>query len=125
MPDNYLIVGAGGANVHFGTGTVGYTGIGVIVSSDRQDGGDKLELKDRQGNVFAVIYFNANNQCSIDVIFDSTVDIPERGDAIDVCGLVGVLVDDVKHKWEREKERMLTITGTRYPLVDLGGDEEG
>ena len=48
------------------------------------------------------------------MIFDSSTSIPARGDALDICGLSNVRVDEVDHKWENEKERMLTIRGTRY-----------
>lgn len=112
MPTNYLVVGSD--DIEFSSDGAGYTGIGVIVNASRKDGGDKLELKDRQGNVFAVVYFNDKNECEFESIFDSSVTIPVRGDAISVCGKTNVLVDEIEHKWENEKERMLTIRGTRY-----------
>ena len=114
---NFLIVGSAGAGVEMGTDGVGYTAIGTIVGANRSDEGDILELKDRKGSVFAVIYFNDKNECSIDVIFDSTVTIPVRGDALDLCGLVDVLCKTIRHVWANEKERMLTIEATRYSGV--------
>lgn len=118
MANTYLIVGDD--NIEFGTDGAEYTGIGTIVGADREDGGDKLEIKNRKGNVFAVVYFNDQNQCSFDAIFDSSVDIPVRGDAIDLCGLTDVLVDKIKHKWQEGKERMLTIDATRYEALTVG-----
>ncbi len=115
----FLIVGTAGANVDFGTENAEYSAIGTIVSAERNDTGDKLELKDRNGNVFCVIYFNDKNECTIDVIFDSTVTLPIRGDALSLCGLTDVLCDSIKHKWENEKERMVTITATRYENVTV------
>lgn len=115
----FLIVGTAGEDFEFGTDGVGYTGIGTIVSGGRDDTGDKLELRDRKGAVFVVIYFNDKNECTIDVIFDSTVTIPERGDALSLCGLTSVLCDRVQHKWENQRERMLTITGTKYSGLTL------
>ncbi len=117
MSNNYLVIGSG--NPEFGTDGVGYTAIGVITGAERDDSGDKLELKDRQGNVIAVIYYNDKNECSIDVIFDADATLPVRGDAINVCGLTGVLVDSLTHKWENEKNRMLSIKGTRYANLTL------
>lgn len=111
---NFLIVGTAGANFEFGTDGAGYTAIGTIVDAKRSDDGDKLELKDRKGAVFVVIYFNDKNECSINVIFDSTVDLPVRGDALSLCELTDVLCDKIEHVWSNEKERMVTITATRY-----------
>lgn len=118
MPDNYLIVGTG--DIGFGTDSAGYTGIGVIISATRKDGGDKLEIKDRQGNVFIVVYFNAKNECEIEVLFDEETTIPERGDALSLCGLTNVLCDDIEHKWSAGAERKFTIRGTRYAHLTPG-----
>jgi hypothetical protein len=114
---NYLLVGTAGANVDYGTEGAGYLAIGTIVSAERNDTGDKLEIKDRYGNVVAVIYFNNKGECSIDVIFDSTVTLPTRGAVLSLCGLTDVLCDSIKHKWENDKERMITIAATYYAGV--------
>jgi hypothetical protein len=117
MPVNYTIVGD--QDIEFGTDGVGYTAIGVIVSASRKLGGDKLEIKDREGNVYAVVYFNEKNECEIEAIFDAGVTIPDRGAAIDVCGVIDVLVDEVEHVWENEKERMLKIRGIKYSRISV------
>lgn len=117
MPQNYTVVGDD--DVEFSSDGAGYTAIGVIVSATRKLGGDKLEIKDRQGNVYAVVYFNEKNECEIEVIFETGVSVPERGDAIDVCGVTDVLVDEVEHMWENEKERMLKIRGTKYNQITV------
>lgn len=116
MPSNYLIKGTATAP-EFSTDGAGYTGIGVIVSADRKDGSDKLEIKDRQGNVVIVVYFNKKNECSIDVIFSSTTTLPVIGDFLSLCGLTNVLCDEINHKWENEKERMLNLKATRYEYL--------
>jgi len=110
---NYLLVGTSGANAVVGTADAGYNAIGTIVSAERKDSSDQLELKDRYGNVVVVIYFNYKNECTIDVIFDSTVSLPAIGDALSVCGLTIVLVDTITLKWEQGKEKMVTIKATR------------
>lgn len=114
MAENYLIVGTAGADIEFGTGEVGYTAIGTIVSGGHDHGGDKLEIKGRQGGVIAVVYFNDKDECEIEVIFDSSASLPERGDSLSLCGLANVLCDGWKKAWENEKECMLTIRATRY-----------
>ena len=119
MAENYLIVGTAGADIEFGTTGAEYTGIGTIVSASNKLGGDKLEIKGRDGGVIIVIYFNEKNECEIEVIFDSGNTIPERGDAIDLCGITDPLVDEVEHVWANEKERMLKIRATRYENLTL------
>lgn len=71
MAETFLIKGTAGANITFGTSNVGYTAIGTIVSATHKHGGDKLEIKGRQGGVIIVIYFNDKDECEIDVIFDA------------------------------------------------------
>ncbi len=119
MPSSYLIVGADGADFELGTESAEYTGIGTIVSASRKDGGEELKLKDRLGNTFVVIFFDDNNECQIDAIFDSGVTPPVRGDNIDLCGVTDALVMTIEHKWDNAKERMLTITAVAFPNVDV------
>lgn len=116
---NYLIVGTAGADIAMGTTDMGYSAIGTIVSGDRKDSGDILEIKDRYGNVVAKVYFNDKNECSLDAIFDSTVDLPVRGDAISLAGLTDVLVEEITLKWEQSKEKMVNIKGVKNALLAL------
>lgn len=111
MP-NYTIKGTG--DIAFGTEDVGYTDVGVIQSASNQVGGDKLELKDRNGNVFLVVYFNDKNECELKAIFDTTFDLPARGDQIDLFDLTDLLVDEVRLDYENEKDAGLTIRATKY-----------
>jgi len=117
-PANYRIVG--NQNAEFGTESVGGAGIGVILSASRKDSGDKLEIKDTNGNVFIVIYFNDKGECEIKAIFDSTVTLPVRGDTLDICGLVGTLVDEIDHDWDNGRERQVTIRSTFYAHLVAG-----
>lgn len=116
---NYLIVGTAGADNILGTEDMGYSAIGTIVSGGDKETSDKLEIKDRYGNVVAVIYFNDKHECTIEVIFDSTVTLPGIGDTISVAGLVNVIVDSIEKKWEQAKEKMVSIAATMYPLVTI------
>jgi len=111
---NYLLVGTAGANVVMGTEDIGYSAIGTIVQGNRKDGAEKVFIKDRYGNTVAVIYFDYKNQCSIDVIFDSTVTLPSIGDALSLANLTDVLCDTITLKWENDKEKMVTIEATRF-----------
>lgn len=115
MADNYRIQGTGA--IAFGTEDVGYTDVGVIQSASNQLGGDKLELKNRKGNVFLVVYFNEKNECELKAIFDTGFTLPARGDAIAILDLTNVLVDDVTLNYENEKEAGITIKATRYEAL--------
>lgn len=112
MP-NYTIIGSN--QVKFGTKDL-VTGFGTILSCKRKRGGDKVELKDEEGRVFCVIYFNDKDECEFNAIFSTDVDLPERGDTVTIAG-IACLVDDFDVAWENEKERQLTIRATRYPGV--------
>jgi hypothetical protein len=115
MADNYRIQGTGA--IAFGTEDVGYEDVGVVQSASDNLTGDKLELKNRKGNVFLVVYFNDQNQCQLKAIFDTTFELPARGDSISLMGLANVLVDDVEKNYENEKEAGLTIKATRYEAL--------
>lgn len=117
-PANYKIVGTG--DIEFGTSAAASDDVGVIVSASRKDGGDKLEIKDDNGNVYIVVYFNDKGECEIKAIFDTGTSIPARGDTLDICGLTATLVDEIDHDWENEKERMLTIRSTFYAHLTVG-----
>src|SRR5436190_11974665 len=100
MADNFLNVGTDGANAAFGTGDVEYSGIGTIVSGGNNLTGDKFEAKGRNGGVIFVVYFNEKNECEIEAIFDSEVELPVRGDSLSLMGLTNVLCDEVKIDWK-------------------------
>lgn len=109
---NYRIQGTG--NIAFGTGDVGLTDVGQVLSASQMNGGDKLELKDRQGGVFLVIYFNDKNECELKAIWDQSYALPARGDAIALFELTDVLVDECTINYENEKEAGITIKATKY-----------
>jgi hypothetical protein len=111
---NYRVVGSN--TVVFGTAGL-VTGYGTIVSCKRKHGGDKLELKDEEGRVFCVIYFNDKDECEFTAIFKTDVTLPARGDALSIASLANCRLDDFDIEWQNEKERMLTIRATRYPGV--------
>lgn len=119
MPNNFVVKGTAGANIDWGTDTVAYTGIGIIISATQKLTGKTLELADRQGNTNIVIFFDDKKEYSIDVIVDTSITPPVRGDAVTIAGRSGILVHDVEKKWENEKECMLTITGTFYAQLAL------
>lgn len=116
MPNTYRVVGStnGAGDVEFGTEGAGYSTIGQVQSASRKTGGEQLELKTRNGNVFCVIFFNEKGECSITAIWDNDYADPVRGDAIDLCGLEDVLVMDVTHNWNIGRERSITINATKF-----------
>lgn len=111
---NFLIVGTAGADAVIGTEDAGYSAIGTIIDAERKDGSKQLLIPDRYGNTVAIVYFDFQNKCTINVIFDSTVTLPDIGDALSLCGLTDVLVDNIGLKWATEKEKMVTIEATRF-----------
>lgn len=114
---NYTIVGDG--DIGFGAEDVNFTAAGEVQSASTKNTGQKLELKNKHGNTFCVVYFDENNQGQIEVIWDQTYTIPERGDTIDAMGITDFLVDEVEKKWEQGKEAKLVITITNHPHVTI------
>lgn len=112
MPTNYTIVGDG--DITFSTDDVGYTAVGTILSGSQKRTGDLVELKDRQGNVFATIYFNDKDECEIEALWISTYTPPARGDLISIMGLTNVEVQDWEKKWENERETKFSLRCTKY-----------
>ena len=116
MSDSYRIVGSthGAANLEIGTDAVGYTAVGEIMSATNKLTGDKIELKTRKGNVFAAVFLNNMKEGSFEAIWDSSFEIPARGDAITVFGGGSYLVDDAEEKWASGKEKMISISVKQY-----------
>lgn len=117
MPANYTIIGDG--TIGFGANAVAFTAAGEVQSASSKNTGDKLELKNKHGNTFAVVYFNEHNQGQIDVIWNTTYTPPARGAVISAMGITQFLVDDVEKKWEQGKETKLTLSITNHPFVTI------
>ena len=116
---NYLLKGTAGANAVIGTADAGYSAIGTIISAERKNGSKVLEIEDRYGNVVVVIYFDYRGECSIDVIFDSTVTLPVQGDAISLCGVTNALCMETTLKWDNKREKMVNIKATLFANLAL------
>lgn len=112
---NYTLIGDG--DIVFGTTEVGYTTIGEIQSGGQKKGGDMLELKNRYGNTFVVIFFNEADECTIEAIFDTDYTLPARGDLIDIMSLEDVIVLDWELKWEQGKEKRVSLTCKKWEHV--------
>jgi hypothetical protein len=114
---NYIIVGTAGADIEYGAETIDYADIGTLISGGQDHGARKLEIKDSYGNVVAVVYFDNQDKCTVEVIFDSTATYPEPGDIVSIFGIATCLVDSWKKEWGNEKEVMITINATFYFLL--------
>lgn len=88
--------------------------MGKVQSATRKLGGDKVELLDENGEVFAVVYFNDKNECEFEAIFLAAVNLPDRGDTITIGGVASCLVDDIEEKWSNVNAKMFTIRATKY-----------
>lgn len=87
---------------------------GKIQSASRKHGGEKLELKDENGETFCTIWFDDKDACEFKAIFQSNIILPTRGDAITIGGVVGAYIDDFDIDWENTAAKMLTIRATKY-----------
>jgi len=104
--DNTITWGAGeGANM------------GKVQSATRKHGGEKVELKDENGETFCVIYFDHKDECEFTAIFNSDVTLPSRGDQITIGGVTGARVDDYDVMWENSNAKKFTIRATKYANI--------
>ena len=97
-------------------GTNGLFREGIIVSSaSDQRTSDKEEIKDNDGNVVCIVFFNMQNQTSISAICnsDDAESLPELGDIVEICGKECV-VNDVKLDWNQGASAKFSITATKY-----------
>lgn len=97
-------------------GTNGLYREGVIVSSaSDQRTADKEEIKDNDGNVVGVVFFNHQNQVSVSAICNASdaETLPEMGDIVEICGKECV-VNDVKLDWNQGASAKFTISATKY-----------
>lgn len=115
MPSNFKIVGTG--NITFGTAEIDFATIGTITGGGQKKTGEKLELKNGYGNTFVVIFFDDKDECEIEAILDAGYAMPDRGDLIDIMGLVNVVVIDWDIKWSSGKEKGVTLRATKYAHV--------
>lgn len=104
----------GNNQVTWGASTGGPSGFGKIQSASRKHGGEKVELKDDNGETFCVIYFDDKDACEFKAILQGSVNPPARGDAITIGGVANALVDDFDIDWENTTAKMITIRATKY-----------
>lgn len=105
--------------ITWGTGDA--AGLGVIQSASTKLGGEKVELPDEDGETFCVIYFDDKNECEFEAIMQSSVTLPDRGDAINIGNVVGASVDDVELKWANKDAQRVAIRATKYANI---GEED-
>jgi hypothetical protein len=88
---------------------------GEIQSASVKRTADKKEIENGAGNLRAFLLTKARFELSFEVLFDSDVAAPGLMDAIDFP-LVAVTgrVLDVTPKWEKGKERLLTIEASYW-----------
>jgi hypothetical protein len=101
----------GSTTIEWGTGDAG--GSGKVQSASRRIGGEKVELKDENGETFCVVYFDDKDQCEFTAIVLSG-NPPARGDAISIGGVSNCLVDEAELNWQNNNAKMMTVRATKY-----------
>jgi hypothetical protein len=115
-PDELLVLGDN--TMVIGTAALG-DDFGEIVSCSIDRDGTFEEIEATSGNLRAVLVKNARFDVQMDCLFDNTVTPPGLMDSIDLPfeGITG-RVKKATIKWERGKERMLTITATSWDALE-------
>ncbi len=89
-------------------------GLGIVQSASTELGGEEVELLDEDGEVFCVIFFNDKDECEFEALMQSSVTPPERGDSINIGGVVGAFVKRVKLIWANKEAQKISIQATKY-----------
>ncbi|WP_043585368.1 hypothetical protein [Geminisphaera colitermitum] len=111
MPNNPTIKGDN--TVLWGTG--GYYGSAIITTGNRKRSADKAEIRDNNGYVVAVIYYNQNRQASFEMIVQTAAPTLEPGTVITLgADNLKFMVDDVDEKWAQIDVRKYSINATAY-----------
>lgn len=86
---------------------------GLITGQGRKVASDQDVLLDLNGFVIAQIFFNQNDECSVNVICEADTEIPEAGDDIQIAG-IDCIVQDADVKWENKGWKGLTINAKKF-----------
>jgi hypothetical protein len=103
---------ASGSTVKWGTTGTGPDSYGKIQRTSRKRTAERTKLLDENGETLTAVYFDAKDQCEIEVLLLSGTP-PARGASITIAGLA-CLVDEVETKWANNNAKMLTIRATKY-----------
>jgi hypothetical protein len=116
MYDDELLL-LGDNSLVMGTAMLG-TEFGSIDSASVKRTADKEEIDAAGGNVRAVVLKKLRLELVIEAIFDTSVEAPGILDTISFPfeGLVGHVLE-AEIKWERGKERLLTINATVWDAL--------
>jgi hypothetical protein len=112
--DDVLLLGD---QVVWGTCMLG-DDFGQVDSSSVKRTADKVEIENCIGNLKSLLLTKPRFELTLDCIFDTTVTAPGLMEEI-ALPLVGVTgrVMDVTVKWEKGKERMLSIEVTHWDAL--------
>ncbi len=109
LGDNTLVVGSAMLGDDFG----------MVVTATVTRDGEKEEIEAAGGNLRAVVMKKLKFELEMECIFDSTVTPPGIFDAITLpfAGVEGRVMK-ASIKWERGKERMLSISATSWDALE-------
>jgi hypothetical protein len=111
LGDNTLVIGTAMLGDDFGS----------INNASCKRTADKEELEAASGNLRAVILKKPRFELTMEVLFDSSVTPPGLLDQITLpfAGVTGRVLD-AEIKWEKGKERLLSITATHWDAIGTG-----
>jgi hypothetical protein len=98
-------------------GTDGIMDTGTIITARNMRTGKKEEVPDNFGWTQAVIYFDDQNQCEVEVLLQSDSTAPERGDFVTLFALSNCQVDDVEKMYDQKNVGKYRIKATAYDAI--------
>lgn len=113
MPSSPTI--KGNNTVIWGSGGVYATGI--IVRGNVKTTGEKFLVKDNNGFTVTAIYFDDRNECSFEMITQTSDPTLARGDFITIGGVASCIVEETEKMWEQNGVRKFTVTAVKYSQI--------
>ncbi len=104
-----------GVNATWGTGDLDVFDIcnGIVTRASRKKGGADDVIYDENGFTVSKVYFDNQDELSIDLIFGEDTEEPERGGELLFNGCV-FLVDETELMWEQRGWKKMRVKATFY-----------
>ncbi len=98
-------------------GSGGVYASGIITRGNAKTTGEKFLVKDNNGFTVSAIYFDDRNECSFEMIVQTSAPALARGDFITVGGIADCIVEDTDKMWEQNGVMKFSVTAVKYSQI--------
>jgi hypothetical protein len=111
-PATPQIIGTGITNAVWGISSVAYTGFCVSISLKRD--GEESKIFDGNGFTLGLILYDDKDECTVDMILQTTDTVPTRGTVVTVASQVGFIVKSIERMWNQRDQAKWRFTADHY-----------